>query len=455
MSTSQPQPTAGHHLDRRGRAKLLTAGLVGSSIEWYDFFLFSTAAAIVFPHVFFPEQSQLTATLASFATFWAGFLARPIGGMLAGHMGDKHGRKPVVVASLLLMGLATFLIGCLPSAAKVGALAPTLLVTLRFLQGIAAGAQWGGIVLLLTESYSPKKRGFAGTFGQMGVPIGLLMGSLAFLIVGGSVSQASFMSWGWRVPFWFSAVLFPVVMFIHLKVEDTPEFKELAAEVSERRARHHVVQAPLREAVRTNWKRIVLGCGLLAATNVMFYISILGLMNYGVEQLGIDKNDMLLMSLIASAVSVPMILWAGQLSDRIGRRPVVIVGALILIVWAFPYFNLVNTGRMSMIYLAVMVASVGQNLTYGPLAAYLGEMFAPEVRMSGASLAYQLSAITVSGATPFIMAAIMAKTGSSFGVSVYITVIAILTLLSVLATPETNPKEIRQDPTAVPGTNLY
>ncbi|WP_405476051.1 MFS transporter [Streptomyces sp. NBC_00009] len=234
-------------LPGRAQRKLLAAGLLGSSIEWYDFFLYGTAAALVFPHVFFPHSSALTGTLLSFSTFWAGFLARPIGGAIAGHLGDRHGRKPVVVVALLGMGLATFLIGCLPGAGTIGVAAPLLLVVLRFAQGLACGGQWGGIVLLLTESASPKRRGFAGTFGQMGVPLGIILGNSAFLLTTKLTSDDTFLSWGWRVPFFSSVLLFPVVLFIQTKVEDTPEFEQLRRS-AERGARPQVAQAPLKEA---------------------------------------------------------------------------------------------------------------------------------------------------------------------------------------------------------------
>src|SRR5690242_15270995 len=219
---------------RRAFRKLLAAGLIGSSIEWYDFFLYGTAAALVFPKVFFPHSSALTGTLLAFSTFWAGFVARPIGGVLAGHLGDKYGRKPVVVTCLALMGGATFLIGCLPGAETVGALAPTLLVLLRFVQGLAAGGQWGGIVLLLTESAGPKQRGFAGTFGQTSVPVAVIISNLIFVAASGLMPDDAFLSWGWRIPFLFSVVMFSVVLYIQSKVEDTPEFRDLQQAASRR-----------------------------------------------------------------------------------------------------------------------------------------------------------------------------------------------------------------------------
>ena len=251
---------------KKAHRKLLGAGLLGSSIEWYDFFLYGTAAALVFPHVFFPDSSALMGTLLSFSTFWAGFVARPIGGLVAGHFGDKYGRKPAVVTCLLLMAVATFLIGAIPSASAIGVVAPILLVTLRFIQGLACGGQWGGIVLLLTESASPKKRGFSGTFGQMGVSFGVVLGNLVFLVATATISNEAFLSWGWRVPFFASALLFPVVLYIQTKVEDTPEFLELQ-EDAKKNQKDVVVQAPLAQALKDHWRKILLGCGLLAATN--------------------------------------------------------------------------------------------------------------------------------------------------------------------------------------------
>ncbi|MFJ9346422.1 MFS transporter [Streptomyces sp. NPDC101237] len=437
----------------RASRKLLAAGLVASSIEWYDFFLYGTAAALVFPHVFFPHSSALMGTLLSFSTFWAGFVARPIGGVLAGHLGDRYGRKPVVVTCLALMGAATFLIGCLPGAATAGALAPTLLVALRFVQGLAAGGQWGGIVLLLTESVGPKRRGFAGTFGQTSVPVAVIISNLVFVAASGLMPNDAFLQWGWRVPFLVSVVMFVVVLYIQTKVEDTPEFRELQREATA--ADTGAVRAPLVRVLRGKWATVLLGCGLLSATNSLFYVSISGLLSYGTGSLGLERNPLLAVVLASSVAMLVVLPWSGHLSDRVGRRPLILVGGLGVAVWAFPYFGLVGTASLPLIFVAVVVGFVFQCLTYGPIASFLGELFAPGVRYSGASLAYQLSAIIVSGGTPFLMTALIAKTGSTLPVAAYIMAMGLITFASAWFLPETNPAEVRADPQAVPGAHLY
>lgn len=438
---------------RRASRKLLAVGLIGSSIEWYDFFLYGTAAALVFPRVFFPHSSALTGTLLSFSTFWAGFVARPIGGVFAGHLGDRYGRKPVVISCLALMGAATFLIGCLPTAAAVGALAPVLLVTLRFIQGLATGGQWGGIVLLLTESAGPKQRGFAGTFGQTSVPVAVIISNLIFVAASGLMPDKPFFSWGWRIPFLVSIVMFLVVLYIQNKVEDSPEYRDLQRRAS--RSETAVVRAPLVQVVRSRWKLILLGCGILSATNSLFYVSISGLLNYGTGTLGLKRNPLLAVVLISSVAMLAIIPWSGHLSDRVGRRPLILIGGLGVAVWAFPYFGLVNTASLALIFVAVVVGFVFQCLTYGPIASFLGELFAPNVRYSGASLAYQLSAIIISGGTPFLMTALIAKTGSTLPVAAYIAAMGLITFVCAWFLPETNPAETRNDPHAVPGTHLY
>ncbi|HEY2695570.1 MAG TPA: MFS transporter [Pseudonocardiaceae bacterium] len=440
-------------IGRRAFRKLLAAGLVGSSIEWYDFFLYGTAAALVFPHVFFPHSSALTGTLLAFSTFWAGFVARPIGGVLAGHLGDKYGRKPVVVACLAVMGAATFLIGCLPSAAAVGSLAPTLLVILRFVQGLATGGQWGGIVLLLTESASPKRRGFAGTFGQTSVPVAVIISNVIFVAASGLMPNDAFLSWGWRIPFLVSVVMFSVVIYIQSKVEDTPEFHALRQQAS--RSDKGVLRAPLAQVVRSRWGTILLGCGLLSATNSLFYVSISGLLSYATDSLGV-KRDPLLAIVLASSVAMLVVLpWSGHISDRVGRRPLILIGGLGVAAWAFPYFWLVGTASLALIFVAVVVGFVFQCLTYGPIASFLGELFAPSVRYSGASLAYQLSAVIVSGGTPLLMTALIASTGSTIPVAAYIALMGLITFVSAWFLPETNTAEVRNDPHAIPGAHLY
>jgi MFS family permease len=458
-SLAQPEEQSGH-LDsglsttrRRAFRKLLAVGLIGSSIEWYDFFLYGTAAALVFPRVFFPHSSALTGTLLAFSTFWAGFVARPIGGMLAGHLGDRYGRKPVVVTCLALMGAATFLIGCLPSAAAVGTLAPTLLVTLRFVQGLAAGGQWGGIVLLLTESAGPKRRGFAGSFGQTSVPVAVIISNLVFVAASRLMPDDAFLSWGWRIPFLVSVVMFSVVLYIQAKVEDTPEFRELRREVS--RPESAVVRAPLAQVVRSKWRIILLGCGLLSATNSLFYVSISGLLSYGTDTLGLKRDPLLAVVLVSSVAMLVTLPWSGHISDKVGRRPLILIGGLGVAVWAFPYFRLVGTASLPLIFVAVMVGFVFQCLTYGPIASFLGELFAPNVRYSGASLAYQLSAIIVSGGTPFLMTALIAMTGSTLPVATYIMLMGLITFASAWFLPETNSADVRNDPHATPGAHLY
>jgi MFS family permease len=313
-----------------------------------------------------------------------------------------------------------------------------LLVLLRFVQGIAVGGQWGGVVLLLTETAGPGKRGFAGTFGQAGVPLGVILGNVAFLVVGATVPPADFAAWGWRVPFLASALLFPVVLFIQLKVEDSPVFRE----IKERRsAAPEVPPAPLREVLRTHRRQVLLGAGLMFASNAIFYVSIAGVLDYATRELGLARNSVLVVTLLSSLLSVPVILLAGRWSDRHGRRPLIVAGAAGLIVWAFPYFWLIDTASLGLIFVALAVGGVASSLVYGPVAAYLAELFEPHVRYSGASLAYQLASILVSGGTPFIMTALLVATGSSASVSAFLLVMGVVTLASVLGLRETHRPE--------------
>ena len=430
-ATGSTQPTP------RAPRKLMAAGLVGSSIEWYDFFIYATAAALVFGELFFPGASPLVGALLAFSTFWAGFVARPIGGLVFGHFGDRVGRKPALVTSLVLMASATFLIGLMPTTAAIGVAAPIVLVVLRFLQGIAVGGQWGGIALLLTESAKGGRRGFAGAFGQVGVPLGVILGNVAFLVTGAAVSPEAFTAWGWRIPFLASALLFPVVLFIQLRIEDTPVFQEL--QERKKNDSTQVVQAPLKEALRTHWRTILLAAGLLFASNATFYISIAGLLDYATRDLGLAYNPLLAIALVGAAVGGVAIFVSAALSDRLGRRPLVLAGSGLIVVWAFPFFWLVDTASLVLITVATAVGGIGSSLVYGPLAAYMNELFAAHVRYSGASMAYQLAAILISGGTPFIMTALLAATGTSASVSAFMLVMGLATFFSALALEETRP----------------
>ncbi|MDT7789484.1 MAG: hypothetical protein QOF58_7903, partial [Pseudonocardiales bacterium] len=271
------------------------------------------------------------------------------------------------------------------------------------------------------------------TFGQAGVPIGVLLGNVAFISATTSLSPEAFASWGWRIPFLASALLFPVVLFIQLKVEDSPVFRELKENRTPATA-----QAPLKEALSTHRKPILLGAGLMFASNAIFYVSIAGVLSYATTTLGLSRESVLIVSLLSSIVSIPVILWAGHASDRMGRRPLIIAGAIGLVLWAFPYFLLVDTGSLVLLFVAATVGGIASSLVYGPIAAYLGELFEPHVRYSGASLAYQLASILVSGGTPFIMTALLGATGSSMSVSAFLCLMGLATLFSALKLPETH-----------------
>ncbi|MFE2756696.1 MFS transporter [Actinosynnema sp. NPDC059335] len=295
------------------------------------------------------------------------------------------------------------------------------------------GGQWGGVVLLLTETAGPGRRGFAGTFGQAGVPLGVILGNVAFLVVGAVAPAASFAAWGWRVPFLASALLFPVVLFIQLKIEDSPVFREIQAQRPS-----GPPPAPLKEVLRRHRRPVVLGAGLMFASNAVFYVSIAGVLDYATRELGLARNSVLVVTLVSSLLSVPVILLAGRWSDRHGRRPPIVAGAVAMAVWAFPYFWLIDTGSLGLVFVALAVSGIASSLVYGPVAAYLAELFEPRVRYSGASLAYQLASILVSGGSPVVMTALLAATGTSASVSAFLLVMALVTLGSVLGLRETH-----------------
>ena len=326
--------------------KVALTSLAGTSIEWYDFFLYGAAAALIFPTAFFGEVPATTALILSLLTFAAGFIARPIGGIIFGHFGDKIGRKKTLISALMLMGISSTLIGLLPTYAMIGALAPILLTILRFAQGLAIGGQWGGAMLLVTESAPSNQRGYYGAFAQAGAPIGVILANLALIITSALVSDEFFNTWGWRIPFLASAVLILVSMYIQLNLEDTKAFKELAVHRNEQanNEKTAIQKSPIIEAVRKYPKRIMLAAGAFINIQVTFYILIAFLLAYGVQSAGMERDDMLTSVLIASAVMVPMQFLFSSYSDRKGRRGIFMLGAVLSGLWAFAIFPLVDTG---------------------------------------------------------------------------------------------------------------
>ena len=433
-----------NHVSSNMRKVALTA-LAGTSIEWYDFFLYGAAAALIFPTAFFGEVPATTALILSLLTFAAGFIARPIGGIIFGHFGDKIGRKKTLISALMLMGVSSTLIGLLPTYAMIGALAPILLTILRFAQGLAIGGQWGGAMLLVTESAPSDQRGYYGAFAQAGAPIGVILANLALIITSALVSDEFFNTWGWRIPFLASAVLILVSMYIQLNLEDTKAFKELAVHRNEQanNEKTAIQKSPIIEAVRKYPKRIMLAAGAFINIQVTFYILIAFLLAYGVQSAGMERDDMLTSVLIASAVMVPMQFLFSSYSDRNGRRGIFMLGAVLSGLWAFAIFPLVDTGSFWLITLAVSGGMVFLAMMYGPQAAFFTELFSTEVRYSGATLGYQFGAIIGGAFAPTIAVKLWTEF-DIFWVSVYMSFSALLTLLSVMALTETFQSDLNR-----------
>lgn len=429
------------HLKSNMRTVAFTA-LAGTSIEWYDFFLYATAAALVFPSAFFPDASPAVGLILSFSTFAFGFIARPVGGILFGHFGDRIGRKRTLVLALVLMGVASTMIGLLPTFATIGIAAPILLSVLRFAQGLAIGGQWGGAMLLVTESAPSDKRGYYGSFAQAGAPVGVILANLAFIIISATVSEEAFMSWGWRVPFISSVILIGISMYIQLHLEETPAFKELEAakDAKHAEAAAPVAQrSPVIEALTKYPKTIALAAGAFLSIQVCFYILIGFILAYGSDPNGaaMSRDEVLFAVLIASAIQIPFQTIAASYSDRHGRRGVFMLGAVLMGVWSFLLFPLVDTGNFILAVLGITGGLGALGMMYGPQAAFYTELFSTEVRYSGASLGYQIGAI-VGGAFAPTIATILWTEYAIIWVSVYMAVASFASLLCVWRLTETS-----------------
>ena len=425
--------------------KLALTGLAGSSIEWYDFFLYATAAALVFPTVFFSSTlPPLVALIASFSTFAVGFLARPIGALVFGHIGDRLGRKAALVGALIVMGTATSLIGLLPTYRAAGGFSPLVLVLLRLAQGLAVGGQWGGAMLLATENAPSARRGLYGSIAQAGVPVGVVLANLAFLAVNAAMSPEAFMSYGWRIPFLFSIVFVGVGIIIQMRMEDTSPFRRLQMAL---RMRDEPGSLPLFEAFRLHPRKLMLAAGAYVSTNLSFYILLTYMVSYGASVAGLHlpHSTMLAAVLIANVLVIPILFIAGSLSDRYGRRRLFMAGVVLTGIWCFAVFPIIETRSFAWITTALLIGACFNSLTYGPMAAMFAELFSTRVRCSAVSLAYQLGAIVGGGLAPIIATALYAKYHSNFAVSVYVAGACVLSLWCASLLKETRGTELQTE----------
>jgi MFS family permease len=418
VSGDSLDPERAGHLRRA-----ILASTVGTTIEWYDFFLYSTASGLIFPQLFFPNSDPLTGTLNSFGIYFVGFIARPIGAAIFGHFGDRVGRKTTLIASLILMGIGTFLVALVPGYDQIGIGGAIILSALRFIQGIGVGGEWGGSVLLSMEWGRHGRRGFNASWPQFGVPAGLLLANLAFLAFS-LISGPSFTSWGWRVPFLLSLVLVAIGLWIRLGIIETPTFLRL---VEQRR----VERQPVLEVIKRHPKEILLAALARMSEQAPFYVFTTFVFTYGTLALGYTRDFLLPPVLVASVLGFVLIPLSGYLSDLYGRKPVYMAGAALTGLWGFVYFGMLDTKVAAVVFIAIALSLVSHNIQYGPQAAMIAESFPPQLRYSGASIGYQLASVFAGGPAPLIATALYGAYKSGFAVGVYILLCAIITLVAV------------------------
>jgi MFS family permease len=414
---------------RRQLRLALVSSVIGTSIEWYDFFLYGTAAALVFPKLFFPDSSAYAGTLAAFATYAVGFAARPVGAAIFGHFGDRIGRKATLVATLMLMGVASALIGFLPTHQDIGLWAAALLVFLRILQGIGVGGEWGGSVLLAMEWGHKRRRGFFASWPQVGVAIGLLLGNGAVILFANTVGNfdSGSLAAGWRWPFWFSIVLVAIGLFVRLKVLETPLFSRLLEEKG-------VEREPVIEVIKTQPKEILLSGLIRCSEQAPFYIFTAFVLAYGVNDLGLDKNFMLYAVMAGAVVSLFNIPFFGHLSDRIGRKRMYMIGVIGTLLFAFPYIALLQTAAPALVFIAVVLSLVPHDMQYGPQAALIAETFDTRLRYSGAGIGYQIASVFAGGPAPLIATALVPI--SVWLVGAYIAAMSVIALIATALLPD-------------------
>ncbi|MCC8249610.1 MFS transporter [Saccharothrix luteola] len=433
-NAAPPQP-------KKSFAKVVIASLIGTTIEWYDFFLYGSAAALVFNKLFFPQSDPLVGTMLAFLTYAIGFLARPLGGLVFGHFGDKLGRKKLLVLSLVLMGGATFAMGLLPTYAAIGVAAPLLLTLLRLVQGFALGGEWGGAVLIVSEHGSAERRGFWASWPQAGVPMGNLLATAVLAVLAAVQTDEAFLSWGWRVPFLLSGVLVLIGLWIRLSVSESPVFLEAQKKVEEGKLKE---KPPIVAVVRDHWREVLIAMGARMAENVSYYVITAFILVYITSELGMPRSAGLNAVLIASFVHLVTIPMWGALSDRIGRRTTYLIGAVGIGLWMFVFFALLDTKSFFPMTLAVTVGLFLHGAMYGPQAAFFSELFGTKVRYSGASIGYQLASIGAGAVAPLIATALLAAYDSSFPIVLYVIGMCVLTVIAVVVAKETKGSSLNR-----------
>ena len=425
-------PDAEHSAQLR---KAVIAATVGTTIEWYDFFIYGTAAGLVFPKLFFPNADPLTGTLAAFSTYFIGFVGRPIGAAIFGHFGDRIGRKATLISTLLLMGIATFLVALVPGYDSIGIWGAVILTILRALQGIGVGGEWGGSVLISMEwSRTHKRRGLVASWPQFGVPCGLFLSNLVILALS-AWSGADFIAWGWRVPFLLSIVLIGIGLWIRIGILETPVFKQLVAA-------NLIEKTPIVEVIRKQPREIILSALVRMAEQAPFYIFTAFIFAYGTGVLKMSRDLVLSAVLVASVVSFVSIPLFGHISDLIGRRKMYLIGAAVTGVYGFVYFGMLGSGAPALVFFAIVLSLIPHDMMYGPQAALIAEAFTPRLRYSGASLGYQLASIIAGGPAPLIATALIAAYHTGYAVAIYIAACAVISLISAAMMPDYTGKDI-------------
>jgi len=422
-------PTLDATAQRRMMNRAVVASAVGTTIEWYDFFLYQVAAGLVFPKLFFPASDPFVGMILAFSTNYLGFVARPLGAVIFGHYGDRLGRKASLIATLILMGVATVGVGLVPGYAQIGIWGAVILTFLRVLQGIGVGGEWGGSVLLAGEWTDPKRRGFSTSFAQFGAPAGLMLANAIFVLVSVTTDDQSFLSWGWRIPFLISFVLVFVGLYIRVGILETPVFSRL-------KAQGRLERTPVVEVLRRHGREVILTALLRSSQQTCFYIFSAYIVVYGTQVLGFSRGLILNFVMLQATLSMFTNIYWGHLSDRVGRRPITAIGCVAMMIYPFIYFGLLDTRSIPLVFLAVMVAMPLHDMQYGPQAAFIAESFPGTLRYSGASLGYQLASITAGGPAPIVALYLYQRYHTSMAVAAYMMFTGIVSLIAVYLLPD-------------------